>query len=45
MVEGMVPKIELVPIENFVMHWKKPISDGSMPAKERPLMSIDKTLA
>ena len=45
MVEGIAPATELVPITNFVMLWKNPISDGSDPDSTNKARSIDKTLA
>ena len=40
MVDGMVPKMELVPISNFVILWKNPISDGSDPNSSKEYRSI-----
>ena len=40
MVDGMVPKIELEPISNFVTLRKSPISDGSDPNSPKLYRSI-----
>ena len=44
MVEGIVPDNKLVPITNFVILWKYPISDGSDPDKPKPTKLTDATL-
>lgn len=44
-VEGIVPVTELVPITNFVMLWKYPISDGSDPDSLNEYRFIESTLA